>query len=117
VVDEKEPDVRLRAKQSPATLPIEIKVTDRWTLEELEAALVIQLSGKYLRAKGACHGVLLIVHRKARESGWELKGSATYLSFEQVVAHLKKIARQISAGDPTRPQPEIAVLDVSSVTT
>ena len=109
--------MRLRAKESPATLPIEVKLTDRWTLEELEDALVTQLCGKYLRARDARHGILLIVHRKAREKGWALTGNGTYLTFKQVVAHLKKIAREISAADPTGSQPEIAVLDVSSVAT
>jgi hypothetical protein len=117
VVEEKEPDIRLRAKASSATLPIEVKLTDRWTLDELDDALVTQLCGKYLRAKDARHGILLIVHRKAREKGWELKGTRTYLTFEQVVAHLKNLAREISAADPTGPQPEVAVLDVSSVAT
>jgi len=98
-------------------VPIEIKVTDRWTLEDLEAALVTQLCGKYLRAKDARHGVLLIVHRRARERGWELKGAKTYLTFEQVVARLKNMACEISAADPTGPQPEIVLLDVSCVAT
>jgi hypothetical protein len=115
VVEEKEPDVRLRAKASAATLPIEVKVTDRWTLEELEAALVAQLCGKYLRARNACHGILLIVNRRDRARGWKLKGTGTYLTFDEVVAHLKNMAREISARDPTGPQPEIAVLDVCSV--
>jgi hypothetical protein len=34
-----------------------------------------------------------------------------------VVAHLKNIARELSAADPTGPQPEIAVLDLSSMAT
>jgi len=117
VVEEKEPDIRLRAKASPATLPIEVKLTDRWTLKELEDALVTQLCGKYLQAKDARHGILLIVHRKAREKGWKLTGTGAYLTFEHMVAHLKHIAREISAADSTGPQPEIAVLDVSFVGT
>lgn len=117
VVEEKEPDVRLRAKQSQATLPIEIKVTDRWTLEDLEAALVSQLCGKYLSAKDARRGILLIVHRRPREKGWQVKGSGTYLNFEQLIALLKNMASEISAADPSGPQPEVAVLDVSSVET
>lgn len=115
VVDEKEPDIRLRAKHSQATLPIEVKVTDRWTLEDLEAALVTQLCGKYLRAQDAKYGVLLIVHRNPREKGWKAGNSETYLSFEQLIAHLKGMAADISATDPLGPQPEIAVLDVSTV--
>ena len=39
VVDEKEPDIRLRAKASDASLPIEVKVPESWSLAELEEAL------------------------------------------------------------------------------
>jgi hypothetical protein len=37
VVDEKEPDVRLRARVSDASVAIEIKVPESWTLEQLES--------------------------------------------------------------------------------
>ena len=39
VADEKEPDVRLRAKASDASVPLEVKVAETWTLPELDAAL------------------------------------------------------------------------------
>jgi hypothetical protein len=115
VIDEKEPDVRLRAKQSHATLPIEIKLTDRWSLADLEAALVIQLCGKYLRATDARHGVLLIVHRQPRTEGWRRVGSWECLDFKQLTDHLKRLAAGIAGRDSSAPQPEIAVLDVSGV--
>lgn len=113
VIDEKEPDVRLRAKQSHATLPIEIKLTDRWSLADIEAALMTQLCGKYLRAADARHGVLLLVHRQSRSDGWRKVGSGACLDFEQLIDHLKRLAAGIAGRDPSAPQPEIAVLDVS----
>jgi hypothetical protein len=115
VVEEKEPDIRLRAKQSQATLPIEVKVAESWTLEGLEDALVTQLCGKYLKAKDAHHGVLLIVHQHARQRGWLQQNSGIYLSFPQLIEHLKTVAGRIAAEHPQGLQPEIAVLDVSSV--
>jgi hypothetical protein len=115
VVDEKEPDIRLRAKQSEATLPIEVKVAETWTLEGLEDALVKQLCGKYLKAQDANHGVLLIVHQHARPKGWLHQSSGAYLTFPQLIEHLRTLAARISAEHPAGPQPEIAVLDVSTV--
>jgi hypothetical protein len=115
VIDEKEPDVRLRAKQSHATLPIEIKLTDRWSLADLEAALVTQLCGKYLRATDARHGVLLLVHRQPRLDGWRRAGSGVWLDFKQLIDHLKQLAAGIGGQDPAAPQPEIGVLDVSNL--
>jgi hypothetical protein len=112
VAEEKEPDVRLRAKATDASVPAEVKVVESWTLEELEAALTNQLCGQYLRARESRHGILLLVHQKARRKGWKGPGG-TMLTFDQVVNHLRAVAVKITASSPDAPQPEIAVLDVS----
>jgi hypothetical protein len=117
VVDEKEPDIRLRAKVSDASLPIEIKVAESWTLAKLEIALDDQLCGQYLRARDGKHGILLLVHQKARGKGWRRKSGGAYLTFHQVVEHLSARATAIAASRLDAPQPEIAVLDVSSCAT
>ncbi len=116
VADEKAPDVRLRAKSSDASLPIEIKVAEDWTLKELEDALAKQLGARYLRAQDAAHGVLLLVHLSARSRGWKTKGNR-YLSFGEVVAHLKRRAAAQAARAPDAPQALVATLDVSSLQT
>jgi hypothetical protein len=112
VADEKEPDIRLRCKPTDATMPIEVKVAESWTLEELEEALVTQLCGRYLRAKEGRHGILLLVHQKPRPRGWPRKKVAP-LKFPEVVAHLKKMAVKISGAAVGGPQPEISSIDVS----
>ncbi|HEX3919173.1 MAG TPA: hypothetical protein VHW60_17690, partial [Caulobacteraceae bacterium] len=114
VVEEKEPDVRLRAKATDASVAVEIKVAESWTLRQLEKALTDQLCGRYLRAPGACHGILLLVHQHARPQGWRLPGTKTVLRFDEVVAHLRRLTVEIASASPDAPQPEIAVLDVSS---
>ena len=116
VINEKEPDVRLRAKQSQATLPIEIKLTDRWSLADLETALLNQLCGRYLRATDARHGVLLLVHRQPRSDGWRKAGSTACLDFKHLIDHLTQLAARVAGQDPSAPQPEIAVLDISNLT-
>jgi hypothetical protein len=113
VVDEKEPDVRLRAKVSDASLAIEIKVPESWTLEDLEVALTDQLCGRYLRARDARHGILLLVHKKARLKGWQDTETGAFLTFTEVVNRLQTLAARISGTGQT-PQPDIAVLDVTS---
>lgn len=113
VADEKEPDIRLRAKATDASVPAEVKVAESWTLDDLEAALKTQLCGKYLRAREGRHGILLLVHQKARPKGWQGRDGAM-LTFDQVVKHLQTIAVAIARSGSDAPQPEIAVLDVSS---
>jgi hypothetical protein len=113
VADEKEPDIRLRGKATDASVPAEVKVAESWTLDELEAALQDQLCGKYLRAREGRHGILLLVHQKPRPKGWQDHDGAM-LSFIQVVERLQTLAGAIAASGFDVPQPEIAVLDVSS---
>jgi len=112
VADEKEPDIRLRAKATDASVPAEVKVAESWTLHDLEAALTTQLCGKYLRAREGRHGIMLLVHRRARAKGWQGRDGAM-LTFDQVVKNLQAMAVAIAASSPDAPQPEIAVLDVS----
>ena len=113
VADEKEPDIRLRAKATDASVPVEVKVAESWTLDELEAALKDQFCGKYLRAREGRHGILLLVHQKSRPKGWQRQDGAM-LTFNQVVEHLRTIAVAIAASGFDAPQPEVAVLDISS---
>ncbi len=115
VADEKEPDIRLRAKATDASVPIEIKVAESWKLEELEAALTTQLCGRYLRAKDGRHGILLLVHQAPKPEGW-LDRSGKVFTFDEVVSHLRAMAIAISGSFGDAPQPEIAILDVSSFT-
>ena len=113
VASEKEPDIRLRSRESDATLPIEIKIAESWSFSQLETALVTQLCGQYLRHDSARHGVLLLVHQDARSLGWKRPGSNEYLSFQQLVDELTKIAAKLASSDPLAVQPIVATLDVS----
>ena len=114
VVDEKEPDIRLRAKASDASVAIEIKVAESWTRGQLEAALTDQLCGRYLRARDARYGILLLVHQQPRPRGWQDTETGAYLTFSDVVSRMRALAARIAGAASDASQPEIAVLDVSS---
>lgn len=114
VAGEKEPDIRVRAKATDAAVAMEIKVAETWTLKELEDALEVQLCGQYLRAQDGRYGVLLLVHQKPRVKGWEDAATGAFLSFEEVVPRLSAKAALIAGSHHDAPQPEVAVLDVSS---
>jgi hypothetical protein len=113
VADEKEPDVRLRAKATDASVPIEIKVAESWTLPQLEDALITQLCGKYLRARDARNGILLLVHNRPKPKGWARR-AGKMLAFPAVVARLQKLAIRIAGSEEDAPQPEMATLDMTS---
>jgi hypothetical protein len=116
VVDEKEPDVRIRAKATDVGVSMEIKVAESWSLTALDDALEVQLCGRYLRSDQGRYGVLLLVHQKGRPMGWEdNKSAGKYLSFAEVVGRLRARALAISGESHNSPQPEVTVLDVSAV--
>jgi hypothetical protein len=114
VVAKKAPDIRLRARTSDASLPIEIKVVESWTIPQLEFALTKQLGGRYLRGSEANYGVLLLVHQKARPQGWK-EASGRMLTFPEVVHHLRGIADQEASRSVGSPKAQVAVIDVSSI--
>jgi hypothetical protein len=115
VVDEKEPDIRIRAKATDANVAMEIKVAESWTLSVLDDALEVQLCGRYLRASEGRYGVLLLVHQKSRPKGWEDTTTGNYLSFAEVLARLSARAAVIAGAHHDAPQPEVCVLDVSNL--
>jgi len=114
VAEEKEPDIRFRAKASDANVPMEIKVAESWSLAELEDALKVQLIDRYLRDRHNRYGILLLVHQRARPKGWR-SATGEWLNFVQVLEHLRTAARLIAGESPNAPQVEIAVIDVSSI--
>ena len=114
--DENEPDIRLRARATDASVAIEVKIPEKpdWSLTDLERALTVQLCEQYLRARDARNGILLLVHQRSRPRGWQDPETGNFLTFAQVVERLHALARQISGREPDAPQPLVAVLDVSS---
>jgi len=113
--EEKEPDITLISRHSGVELPIEIKVADGMSIKELEAALVTQLCGQYLRHAPTRHGILLLVHKHARKEGWLLEDGKTFISYEAVVERLRNLARTIREQSAMGPQSLVETFDVSRV--
>ncbi|MGH8588028.1 MAG: hypothetical protein ACREXX_01440 [Gammaproteobacteria bacterium] len=114
VVNEKEPDVRVRARATDASVAIEIKdMNSAWSVTDLEVALSDQLCGRYLRDRNHRHGVLLLVHRQRRSNGWRAPDGSGFWDFQQVVAHLRALAVSIAAAGPDAPDAEVVVIDVA----
>lgn len=113
LIEGKKPDIRFEAKASDARVQLEIKVANDWTLTELEEALQVQLIEQYLRDRRNYYGILLLVLKARRARGWK-SGDGSYWDFDQVVQHLRQMARAIAVSSPGAPQAEIVVLDVSA---
>jgi hypothetical protein len=115
VADEKEPDIRIRAKSTDANVAVEVKLAEDWTLKQLEEALTRQLCGQYLRARGGRHGLLLLVHKTARPRGWRDAKTRRYHTFAEVHDRLSRLATRIRSQGMDAPQPLVAMIDVSGM--
>lgn len=109
----KKPDIVFTARASAAKVPAEIKVAESWTVDQLEAAVITQLCGQYLRSSDCRDGILILVHQNPRANGWRLPGGG-FLTFTELAQRLRALAAQIRQQTPSGPQPELVVIDVSS---
>lgn len=114
VADEKEPDIRLQSTAAAATLPIEIKVAESWSLKELEKGLVEQLCGRYLRLENAKHGIYLLAYQNLRPIGWPTENGEIY-TFTQLVSHLRSIAANLALQGTNAPLVQVCTIDVSDM--
>ncbi|MGF6447125.1 hypothetical protein [Paraburkholderia youngii] len=112
-VASKKPDFVLTARADDAKVPIEIKVPESWSSRQLEEALRDQLCGQYLRDRNHREGILILVHQTRPDREWHPPG-AKAMKFPELVDWLKARAKQIRDASGHGPQPEIAVIDVSS---
>lgn len=112
VIDGKEPDFRIRAKASDVSFPVEIKVVESWSLNDLEVALKDQLVGRYMR-NDHC-GILLLVHQKPRVRGWKCS-DGSYWTLSEVMRHLMSLAIRLAEENKSQPHVSVCLIDVSSV--
>lgn len=106
VIEAKRTDLRLASVRSPAKAVIEIKLSHKWTLAQMEKALSDQLQGQYLRHQDCRAGCLLITDN-GRQKTWR-KGAGPRLSFNGLIDHLRALAiAQVAA---SRTDVRIAVM-------
>lgn len=80
---------------------IELKMSERWTVDEYLVALEKQLVGQYMRHNKATAGFLVLV-LQTKERQWNDPASTKKLNFQQVLAILSAKAQELEAKDRTR---------------
>jgi hypothetical protein len=94
VADAKKTDIRLAAVRGVQRAAIEVKIADsRWTVADLERALVRQLIGQYLRHKNSKAGCLLLTYDGSKKY-WQRPRRRGRLSFKDLVAYLDGLAQR-----------------------
>ena len=95
VDNKKKPNIRLQYKDLPA-VSIEVKWAHKKerTVANLENGLVDQLVGQYLKAVDSTHGIYLLANARP-EKTWKFQ--AKRLDFNELVQHMKRLARKIES--------------------
>jgi hypothetical protein len=98
VADKNEPDIRLWNPECGGPVSVEVKVAERYTVLQLQAAIETQLVGKYMRASNSNYGILVLCS-SGKPKAWE-HGCAS-LTFDDLLQHLSEYARGVVARTPT----------------
>ncbi len=109
VANKKKPDIRLlHLNLQPVS--IEIKWAHKWSIAELEEALVDQLVGLYLKAVDSTHGIYLLVNARYGRT-WKFKDKR--LDFNGLVRHMKRLAKKIESEKEGVERLEVVGMDLT----
>lgn len=110
LADASRTDIRLNAPLVPAPVPIELKIADKWTLEQLRERMENQLIRQYMRISQ--YGIFLVVHNgeKRQERHWKDNKTKKMIPFAKLVDALKQDATGL-----IRRYPNVAALEVVGI--
>ena len=92
VADQKRPDIRLWTIKKDHKAAVEIKIADKYSLNQLDKALRDQLVGQYLRPSYCKAGCLLLTYH-GRKLYWQCPKTEKRLNFSEGVAWLNNKAK------------------------
>ncbi|RYC12003.1 hypothetical protein [Ciceribacter ferrooxidans] len=95
LADAKKPDLRFHGVGFDAPLPVELKISHRWSASELFERLENQLCGDYLRDNRSNRGIFVLVHQ-GKQAKWDLPEGKRKVDFEGLIAALQQRWLEIS---------------------
>lgn len=112
-VDHKKPDIDIQAPGFNGQIPIEIKVADNCSYNELRAAVCDQLIGKYLRPNDKTHGILVLSYHGIK-SYWRCD-EAGNLSPANLATHLEKFASEWTKENGLNKHVGVVLIDLTKI--
>ena len=94
-----EPDISVQRAGIDEPLPIEIKVADSWSYNQLCDAISGQLIGQYMKPRATTCGHLVITYHGKKKS-WQPGAGKPALNFPKLLRALQKEADDCSHADP-----------------
>jgi hypothetical protein len=96
--NEQRTDIRFMRASVRGMVPVELKIADKWSGNDLFEKLRLQLCGDYLRDPANENGIYLLVNRGEERKKWKLPDGKS-VSFEGVVEGLREHAVQLTTTD------------------
>ncbi len=96
--NEQRTDIRFMHASVRGMVPVELKIADKWSGNDLFKKLRLQLCGDYLRDPANENGIYLLVNRGEERKKWKLPDGKS-VSFVGVVEGLREHAVQITTTD------------------
>lgn len=113
--DRNEPDISIQRPNISQPIPVEIKVADSWSYNELCEALRDQLIGKYMRAHNASQGHLVLTYHGKKKT-WLQPSSGKRLDFQVLVRALQEEADALVRADPSLERITVTGIDLMAST-
>jgi hypothetical protein len=99
LADDKRIDLRVHGNGFDAPVPVELKLSEKWTGPELFERLENQLCGDYLRDNRSNRGLFVLVYR-GQKASWELPHSKKSVTFTELLSALQAHWHAISSKFP-----------------
>ena len=110
LADKSRTDIRLHNPRIDQRVPIEIKISGKWSGERLKERLANQLGDQYLRA--ARHGILLVVNRGGEGDRKSWKIGPRSVDFDSLIAALAVEASALLRASTTMEGLEVVGIDL-----
>ncbi|WP_155802814.1 NACHT domain-containing protein [Ponticaulis koreensis] len=95
MADAKRPDLRVTGNGFDAPVPIELKIADNWSGQQLFERLENQLCRSYLRDSRSKYGFFALIYR-GEKSGWDVPNSESRCDFNALIQCLRNRWIEIS---------------------
>ena len=96
--DGRRPDIRFYGQGFDAPVPVELKIADKWSGNQLFERLENQLCGDYLRDSRSKRGIFLLIRRgnQGNKDHWEVPNSQNQVDFKSLISSLQEHWQAIS---------------------
>lgn len=108
-----EPDIFIQRAGINEPVPVEIKVADSWSYQQLCDAISKQLIGKYMKPRAATHGHLIMTYHGKKKSWRSTKGRKQSYNFPNLVDALQRVADNFVHNDPNVMKISITGIDLT----